>query len=251
MKKVRIVIVEDEALIADHIAICLEDLGYDVVGIEEDGTEALEIIQNLQPDLCILDINLAGALDGVDVAQEINRRFAIPFIFLTSNSDKRTLERVKITEPAGFILKPYTVQDLETNLGIVLYKLRRAASGKVTENKLESESISSSKRANDDSFFIKEKHELIRIHYGEISHVEAMDNYARIHTSKGRFVLSQTLKNVEKRLEDHGFLRVHRSYVVNLTHIDLIAPRHLVLGPEQIPISETQRQKLMERIQLF
>lgn len=275
MKKIRIVIVEDEALIADHIAICLEDLGYDVVGIEEDGSEALETIQNLQPDLCILDINLAGALDGVDVAQEINRRFSIPFIFLTSNSDKRTLERVKITEPAGFILKPYTVQDLETNLGIVLYKLRRAASEAAKGNEQDSKNLKEnglkpdsetstdgnkqeseenpgpSRLANDDSFFIKEKHELIRIHYGDISHVEAMDNYARIHTSKGRFVLSQTLKNVEKRLEAHGFLRVHRSYVVNLTHIDLIAPRHLVLGPEQIPISETQRQKLMERIQLF
>ena len=263
MKKTRIVIVEDEALIADHIAVCIEDLGYEVAGIEEDGMAALELIAKEKPDLCLLDINLAGGLDGVDVAQEINRRFGIPFIYLTSNSDRRTLERVKITEPAGFILKPYTLQDLESNLSIVLYKLKSRdaeASNPLTEEEVpvnghgpengkEAEEASTS--AAEESFFIREKHELIRVFYRDISHVEAMDNYSRLHTAKGRFVLSQTLKNVEKRLEPHGFLRVHRSFVVNLSHIDLIAPRHLHLGEDQVPISEAQRQKLMERIQLF
>lgn len=258
MNRARIVIVEDEALIADHIAMCLEEMGHEIAGIEESGQEALELIERERPDLCLLDINLSGALDGVDVAQEINRRFGIPFIFLTSNSDRRTIERVKITEPAGFILKPYTAQDLETNLGIVLYKLKRATVQKTLiqdrvegSERLVHEQGEGSGMEKEDSFFIREKHELIRVHYDDISHVEAMDNYARIHTSKGRFILSQTLKNVEKRLEPHGFLRVHRSFLVNLSRIDLIAPRHLELGEDQIPISEGQRQKLMDRIQLF
>ena len=207
MKKTRIVIVEDEALIADHIAVCIEDLGYEVAGIEEDGMAALELIAREKPDLCLLDINLAGGLDGVDVAQEINRRFAIPFIYLTSNSDRRTLERVKITEPAGFILKPYTLQDLESNLSIVLYKLKaREVESPIPSEKeevlangngLENGNGGDESTSNaEESFFIREKHELIRVFYRDISHVEAMDNYSRLHTSKGRFVLSQTLKNV-------------------------------------------------------
>ncbi len=248
----RILIVEDEALIADHIAVCLEDIGYEVVGIEEDGMAALELIEQEKPDLCLLDINLAGGLDGVDVAHEINRRFGVPFIFLTSNSDRRTLERVKITEPAGFILKPYTVKDLESNLSIALYKIRTGqVVGKDPSANQEEPPESANSVNGEDSFFIKEKHELIRVFYKDISHVEAMDNYSRIHTVKGRYVLSQTLKAVEKKLEPYGFLRVHRSYVVNLGLIDLIAPRHLFLGADQIPISEAQRQKLIERIQLF
>ncbi len=242
MNKTRIVIVEDEALIADHIAMCLEDMGYEVAGIEEEGHAALELIDRERPDLCMLDINLAGALDGVDIAQEIKRRFGIPFIFLTSNSNKRTIERVKMTEPAGFILKPYTVEDLETNLGIILYKLKQV---------VHQAGHAGQEGQKENSFFIREKHELIRVHYDDISHIEAMDNYSRIHTAKGRFVLSQTLKTVEKRLEPYGFLRVHRSYVVNLSRIDLIAPRHLELGEVRIPISEAQRQKLMERISIF
>lgn len=241
MSKARIAIVEDEALIADHIAMCLEEAGYTVVGIEEDGKDALAMIERELPDLCLLDINLAGGLDGVDVAQEINRRHQIPFIFLTSNSDRRTLERVQITEPTGFILKPYTSHDLESNVGIALYK----------SSQRKAEPVLPASDPEDDSFFIKERHELIRVRYPDITYVEAMDNYARIHTVKGKFVLSQTLKAVERRLEAHGFLRVHRSFLVNLSRIDLIAPRHLELGEETIPLSEGQRQKLLERIRLF
>jgi len=241
MSKARIAIVEDEALIADHIAMCLEEAGYTVVGIEEDGKDALAMIGRERPDLCLLDINLAGGLDGVDIAQEINRKYQIPFIFLTSNSDRRTLERVQITEPAGFILKPYTPQDLESNVGIALYKSQQLVPNQKT----------TPAEPEEDSFFIKEKHELIRVRYADITYVEAMDNYARIHTVKGKFVLSQTLKAVAQRLDDHGFMRVHRSFMVNLSRIDLIAPRHLELGTERIPLSEGQRQKLLERIKLF
>ena len=78
-----------------------------------------------------------------------------------------------------------------------------------------------------------------------------MDNYTRLHTANGKFVLSQTLKNVESHLKPYGFLRVHRSYVVNLSGIDLIAPRHLLIGEIEIPVSESQRQNLLEHIRLF
>ena len=235
-----IFILEDEALIADHIAVCLEDLHYKVAGISDNGEEALEMIARLQPDLCLIDINLGGDLDGVDVAQEIRRRFEIPFIFITSNTDSRTLARVQRTEPAAFIVKPYTLEDLASNIGIALYKSRNKEFAKpVAVPELE------------DSFFVKEKHELIRLRYQDIRFAEAMDNYTRLHTADRKFVLSQTLKSVAERLEERGFLRVHRSYVVNLRCIDLIAPRHLRIGDAEIPLSETQRTRLMEMVQQF
>lgn len=240
MNTPRIFILEDEALIADHIAVCLEDLKYAVAGISDNGEEALEMIANLQPDLCLIDINLGGDLDGVDVAQEIRRRFEIPFIFITSNTDSRTLARVQRTEPAAFIVKPYTPEDLASNIGIALYKSRKKeVQAPITAPELE------------DSFFVKEKHELIRLRYQDIRYAEAMDNYTRLHTSDRKFVLSQTLKSVAERLEERGFLRVHRSYVVNLRCIDLIAPRHLRIGGAEIPLSETQRARLMDLVQQF
>lgn len=249
MNKARIFILEDEALIADHIAICLEDLGYSIAGIADNGVEALDAIAETQPDLCLIDINLDGDLDGVDVAQEIRRRFEIPFIFVTSNTDRRTLARVQRTEPAGFIVKPYTPEDLASNVGIALYKAHHAASAPSQETPVSLPTAA--QPPLEDSFFVKEKHELIRIRYADILYVEAMDNYARLHTQKGKFVLSQTLKSVDARLEGQGFLRVHRSYIVNLRYVDLIAPRHVLIGATEIPVSESQRAGLLELIRTF
>ena len=239
MQKTKIMIVEDEALIADHMAMVLEDMGYEVAGVADEGLAALEMMQDQSPDLVLLDINLAGGLDGVDVAQEINRRFEIPFVFVTSNTSPRTLERVKVTEPAGFVVKPYTAADLASNVGIALYKSRMVKASPPPKTNPE------------DGFFIKEKHELIRLRFTEVLYVEAMDNYTRLHTAKGRHVLSQTLKAVEQKLAGHPFVRVHRSYLVNLRHVDLIAPRHVLIGGEKVPVSESQRQKLLDQIQLF
>ncbi|HHG86029.1 MAG TPA: response regulator transcription factor [Bacteroidetes bacterium] len=243
MSKPRIFILEDEALIADHIAICLEDLGYEIAGIADNGEEALNAIEKQNPDLCLIDINLHGDLDGIDVAQEIRRRFSVPFVFVTSSADRRTLARVQRTEPAGFIVKPYTSEDLASNIGIALYKASQKAVQPISSSEVAPEL--------DDSFFVKDKHELIRIRYRDILYAEAMDNYTRLHTQKGKFVLSQTLKSVDARLNGQGFLRVHRSFIVNLLHVDLIAPRHLLIGDLEIPVSESQRARLMELIRLF
>jgi len=236
MHKPGIIIVEDEALIADHLAVCLEEEGYEVLGVAESAEEALALLDEKEAELCLLDINLEGDLDGVDLAHEINRHHRIPFIFITSNTSSRTLNRVKLTEPAGFIVKPYTPADIASNVAIALYKSRSTplAAPKI-----------------DDSFFIREKHELIRVRFRDIRYVEAMDNYVRIHTVQGRHVLSQTLKSVERKLQPHHFIRVHRSFLINLLHIDLIAPRHVLLGETEIPVSESQRTRLLELVQVF
>ena len=238
----RIFIIEDEALIADHLAICLEELGYEIAGIADNGNEALEMIAEELPDLCLVDIHLQGGLDGVDIAQELRRKYDMPFIFVTSNTDRATLERVQRTEPAGFIVKPYSQEDLASNIGIALYKFR---------NRSQAPAPAKVAPELEDSFFVKEKHELIRLRYRDIFFAEAMDNYTRLHTGKGKFVLSQTLKSVVERLSDQGFLRVHRSYLVNLRYIDLIGPRHLRIAETEIPLSEAQRSRLMEMIQQF
>ncbi len=236
MHKPGIIIVEDEALIADHLAVCLEEEGYEVLGVAESAEEALALLDEKEAELCLLDINLEGDLDGVDLAHEINRHHRIPFIFITSNTSSRTLNRVKLTEPAGFIVKPYTPADIASNVAIALYKSR---STPLVAPKI------------DDSFFIREKHELIRVRFRDIRYVEAMDNYVRIHTVQGRHVLSQTLKSVERKLQPHHFIRVHRSFLINLLHIDLIAPRHVLLGETEIPVSESQRTRLLELVQVF
>jgi DNA-binding NarL/FixJ family response regulator len=102
----QIFVVEDEPIIRDDIAAKLGDLGYAVCGEADSAAAALSELPNLSPDLCLLDISIEGAIDGIDLAREIKRRFFKPVVFLTSFSDTLTLERAKAVEPAGYILKP-------------------------------------------------------------------------------------------------------------------------------------------------
>lgn len=120
--KYRILIVEDEPIIAEDIAGCLEDNGFEVTAIAHTGQEALDLIASSTPDAVLLDINLGNAQpDGIAVANHINSNTQIPFVFLTSHADRSTLERAKQTFPAGYLLKPFNGSDLMTSLEIALF----------------------------------------------------------------------------------------------------------------------------------
>ncbi len=124
MSTARILVVEDEGIIAADIQSRLSDLGYEVVGLASSGEEAMQLITGERPDLVLMDIMLNGLMDGIYAAEEIRKRFAIPVVFLTSHADDATLERAKITEPFGYIIKPFEVRELHTNIEMGLYKHR-------------------------------------------------------------------------------------------------------------------------------
>ncbi|MDZ4823922.1 MAG: response regulator transcription factor [Flavobacteriales bacterium] len=121
MSRVKILIVEDEPLVAEDIAAYLRDVDFIVAGIANSGTKALELLAETKPDAALLDINLGGKPDGVEVAQEINKLYHIPFVFLTSHADRSTIERVKETRPSGYLLKPFDENDLLTSLEIAVF----------------------------------------------------------------------------------------------------------------------------------
>ena len=121
MKK-QIFIVEDERIVADDVRMSLERLGYGVSGIAYSGEEAIRIAENDHPDLILMDIVLEGEMDGIKATSIIRSRFNIPVVYLTAYADEKTLERAKITEPFGYILKPFEDNDLHTIIEIALYK---------------------------------------------------------------------------------------------------------------------------------
>ncbi len=124
MSNVKIFIVEDEAIVAESLCDQLEKLGYIVTGNAPSGEEALRNIKKELPDLVLMDIMLEGEMDGVEVAQQIRELYGIPVIFLTAYSDPETLGRAKLTEPFGYLIKPYNERELLTTLEITLYKHR-------------------------------------------------------------------------------------------------------------------------------
>ena len=125
MNPVKIVVVEDESIVAKDIQNTLIKLGYEVPAIASTHSSAIEKIKEHRPHLVFMDIKLKGNSDGVEIAAEIKEEFDIPVIFLTSFVDKNTLERAKITEPYGYIVKPFNETDLRTAVEIALYKYSR------------------------------------------------------------------------------------------------------------------------------
>jgi DNA-binding NarL/FixJ family response regulator len=120
MSELKILIIEDEPVIAENISMYLNNADFTVSGIAYDDEEALHQLRNNTPDAVILDINLDSAIDGIQIAGYINKHFQLPFLFLTSYSDKETLQRAKVVEPSGYIVKPFNGQTLLASLEIAI-----------------------------------------------------------------------------------------------------------------------------------
>lgn len=118
----RILIVEDDVIVANNLQDRLSGLGYDVCGILLSGTEAIEKVPLARPDLVLMDIRLKGDQDGIVTAQKIREQFNLPVVFLTGYSDEATLQRAKLSEPYGYILKPFEIRELHSTVEMALYK---------------------------------------------------------------------------------------------------------------------------------
>jgi PAS domain S-box-containing protein len=134
--KTRILVVEDESIVAKDIQKSLEKLGYEVPATASSAPAAYEKLDELNPDLVFLDIRLKGEQDGIDIAGYIKDRFEIPVIFLTSYVDQETLDRAKHTEPYGYIVKPFNESELKTTVEMALYKFSRDREVRASQQRL-------------------------------------------------------------------------------------------------------------------
>lgn len=122
MVQTRILVVEDEVIVADDIRRSLQNLGYDVTSIASSGEIAIKKVEENTPDLVLMDIMLQGKMDGIEAASQIKSRFDIPVVYLTAYSDEKIMERAKITEPFGYLIKPFRDREVQINIEIALYK---------------------------------------------------------------------------------------------------------------------------------
>lgn len=124
MSREKILVVEDERIVAEDIKLRLSGLAYTVCGIAFSGEEAVKKTEEMRPDLVLMDIVLEGRMDGVEAASLVKSRFSIPIVYLTAYADDKTLERAKMTEPFGYLLKPFEDRDLKTTIEMAFYKFR-------------------------------------------------------------------------------------------------------------------------------
>ena len=246
----RVLVVEDEMLIAAKISLNLEQLGYDVAGILPRGEEVLPHCQQAAPDLLLLDINLKGSTDGVDTAQSLRENgFDLPIVYLTANVDDASFERARATRPFAFIGKPFKRSELSRTLALVAAHLR--------ETEAAIETVATEAPAPDapyrldDRIFVRHKDRLVKLFLHDILYAEADRSYCHIHTPDQVYTISATLKRVEAQLGGGPFLRVHRSTLINLDQIDAVGDQHVVIQGKAIGISAAYRSAFAERVRLM
>lgn len=239
--KQRVLIVEDDPIIAEDLQASLNEFGYDALEPVENAADAMKVIRSYKPDICLLDVHLGNEIDGIQIASMINESLKLPIVFLTAFNDRATIERIKATNPAGYLVKPVDERNLQTTIEMALHKFYQT----------ESEQPSPVNAFRSDSIFVKIKERLVNVPFDDILFFEAYDNYVFLHTSNQKSILSSSMKAVEEKLPASMFFRVHRSYIVNLGKIEGISLNHLLIGKAKIPIGKTYRSKLMGLIDLL
>src|SRR5580692_7395106 len=208
MSKINILITEDESIVAKDIQMSLKKLGYNVTGICNNGEDAIRTAEEHRPDIVLMDIMLKGDMSGIDAADQIRKRLNIPIIFLTAYADESTLSKAKITEPYGYIIKPFKEIDLRTTIEMALYKHQKEDEVKKERDFLYS--IVENKDAKD-IIFVKSNSRLVKVRTKDIYFVEALKDYVVINTSNARYTIHSTMKDIERKLSPNEFIRVHRS----------------------------------------
>lgn len=239
MSQVKILVVEDEIVIADNICMILEDLGYEVLEPAIHFEEALETIKENKPDLAILDIQLAGRRDGIDLAWKIKEGYDFPFIFLTSNADAATVDRAKKVDPPAYLVKPFNKDDLYTSIEMALYNY----AGKDQEEEKEDLLIK-------DSIFVKEKNLFHKIKLSDIRYLKSDHVYVELFTVHDtKHLIRGSLTDLSARLPKN-FYRTHRSYTINVDQMDAINSAYVLIDNQQIPIGKSYRDDLMNKIRV-
>ncbi|MFC5048121.1 LytR/AlgR family response regulator transcription factor [Aquimarina hainanensis] len=241
MKNTKILLVEDEFPVALDIKLRLQKLGYEITDICDNYTDTIESITENSPDIIIMDINISGDKNGIQTAEAIYQKNKTPIIFLTANGDERTFKEALETNPFGFLLKPFKIQELSYAIQIAVQKQQEQNAAINTPIK--------QKQTN--TLFIKDRSKLVRVSIHEILWIEAMDNYTRIVTQDKKVMVNMFLKEFYEKIPKDKFLRIHRSYIIALSKIDAIENRFVIIGNEQIPFSKAYRKELFNALDIL
>lgn len=249
---VKILVVEDEMIIASKISALIEDLGYEVAAIFLRAEKALIHAESEPLDMAILDINLKGQMDGIELAHALRSRCKVPVIFLTANTDDATFERARAAKPYAFVNKPFEESDLQRAIALALERISDEQKPHPIKD-AEANTSSGELTVLNDRIFVRHQNRMVKVDLHEIYFAEADRTYCKIYTAHGNYLLSIPLGTFEEKLSSADFLRIHRSYIINLRSVDAINEQHdvITIGKNNLPVSRSHRQELVKRLRVI
>ncbi len=237
----RILVVEDEFIIAEDISETLRSLGYEVVGNATNYYEAVKFLDEKTSDAVLVDINLGGKKDGIDVGTAIKETYKLPFIFITSHADKTTVDRAKQLKPNGYLVKPFDKNDLYTSIEIALSNF--------TANSVTAPPAGPAEDP-EQVVFIKDGTTFIKLKHDDIWYVKSDGNYISIHTPQKKYLIRKTLKDFGSTLPGDTFFQVYKSYLINLRHIESVHSDHVIVKQQEIPIGREFKEAFLKKVNI-
>ena len=224
-KKFNILVVEDDLMLAEMTEYMLSELNYALVGIAKNYETALQYLEEYKEiDMAILDINLEGEKTGIDIGKEINDKYKIPFIYLTSFTDPITIKKAAKTAPSAYLLKPYSKHDLFSTIEMV------------KERKLQTSQ----------SIIIKDGDLNIKIQRKNINYIKSDNNYIEIYTSNKKYTQRSSIESFLEELSNPNFMRIHRSYAVNINKVDAVNGQYVLIGEDKCPLSRIHKDEVLK-----
>ena len=248
MSQINILVVEDEPLHAAHLRMGLEQLGYNIIDIVDNGDDALAAFYATEPDIVLLDIKIRGQIDGIDIAHKIrnDETHARPVIFLTADKSQETFMRAKETHPSAFILKPFDKHSIQYAIELALvqfYKPNQQNEGGILEKGI----------LDRENLFIKKSRKVVKVPIVDISYIEVESKYSTLVAKEGKFLIRISLKDLIQKLPYNLFIRVHRNYLVNIREIvEFDFEEYTVrLNDKVLPVGRTYRNTINEQLLLL
>lgn len=233
MAKIKIAVVEDEALIAIRLCSALEELEYDVLEAASNYTEGLDLILSEKPDLLITDIQLSGRKTGIDLARKIREFSNMPIIFLSSYNDKSIIDEARDARPNAYLIKPFNKEELYSAIEIAMMN-HRPIDTTINEPKF---------------LFFKVKDAFEKIDESDIIYVNSDHVYLEINTVQGqKIVVRKSLTDFMTELSS-DFIRIHKSYVVNFRHVSKVSSNSVFIGDIEFPIGKSYKNELFDAMQ--
>lgn len=252
-EKIKILIVEDESIVAKDIQNILQKNNYEVIGIANNADTTMNILAQQVPDLILMDIMIKGTSNGIELSHKIKQEWDIPIIFLTAYSDGPTIEKAKLIEPYAYITKPFKNSDVLSAIEITLFRYKKDLERKKEKEYLYSIVENTKETGSENMIFVKSGGKMVRIKFEEIYIVEALKDYVTFHTQHGRYIVHATMKFIEEKLGKKDFIRSHRSYIIRIDKIQSIENQEVIIEgfPKTIPIGGNYKDEVYKRLNVL
>jgi two-component system, response regulator PdtaR len=245
----KIILIEDEYILATELKSTLKKEGYEVVEVCDNGQEALDFYKENEVDLILCDISILGDWDGIETASRLLEIKQVPLIYLTALADTETIERAKQTFPAAYIPKPYNISNLRIAIEMAInnfaVKVNPASMKILPKNESQNQYKESILQVNND-IFIKQNYQFVKFPLNEILYLEADNIHTTIVTSSKKYVLRLPLSAILERLPTQSLIRVHRSFAVNINKIDSFNEHEIMIGTQPIPLSRGLKEDFLK-----